>query len=983
MVWRIASFELRKRLATLSSYVYFLVFFACGALTGLIAGGAFAGLSEGAGAEKIFANAPAAVSSAINGFSNIGVLMSAAVFGQAVHQDFESGTSHFFFTLPIKRTSYLTGRFLGALVFVLVVFAAIGLGLLVVSVLPIFVNRALFGPFRLATFLWPYVTLVVPNAILTGGIFFALGTLGRKMMPVYTGAVVLAFGYLLAKVLLQDLDNRDLGALLDPFGSSAAAAVTRYWTPAEKNTLLVPLGGLLLANRAIWVSVGLAALGLTYARFSPVAESTPDRARAKGQLDAPPPIAGALPSANPHRTAGELARLLAQTTWLELSETVKSVYFGVFVLCGGILALIVAHFGTRLFTAPIWPLTSVIATLTAGGFGLFILIIITVYAGEIVWRERDLRFDQIVDALPVPTWLPTVAKLLALCLTPAVVLAAVPVFGIAYQTFCGYHHYELGLYLKLLYGFTLPNYILLCVLAFTAQSVFRHKYVGHFAMVAFYVIQPLQSKLGLEHNLLHYAAIPEPTYSDMNGFGHFARPFASYVVYWGGWALLLAVLASLFWTRGTEPSWRGRLRVARSRFRGGTVAFAALGLLAASAMGCAIYYQSDVLNRYRTSHQEEALQADYEKKYKSAAQSPQPRITDVKVDFDVYPADETLDAHGSYQLENKSGVPIESVLVELPPDQAYRTLSVAGVARPAQADPALGVYFFALPTPLPPGARAALQFDIRFHDPGFKEDGNRTDLCENGTFFNNGSLPHLGYDRNRELSLDNDRKKYGLPPRDRLPDLRDAKGLENSLIANDADWITFESTVSTSPDQIAVVPGYLEKEWTENGRRYFHYKMDSKMLDFYSRSCRPATQSGTTYGRTPTPPPAGRREVNLDISSHPGHADDLDEMMRGLKDTLTYDSAAFGPYQHRQARILEFPRYRMFAQSFPNTIPWSEGTGFITQVDLSKEGDVDLPYYGAGHELSHQWWAHQVIGGNVQGSPCSTRRSQSTPRSWS
>src|SRR5690606_41245348 len=51
---------------------------------------------------------------------------------------------------------------------------------------------------------------------------------------------------------------------------------------------------------------------------------------------------------------------------------------------------------------------------------------------------------------------------------------------------------------------------------------------------------------------------------------------------------------------------------------------------------------------------------------------------------------------------------------------------------------------------------------------------------------------------------------------------------------NEADWITFETTVSTDGDQIAIAPCYLQKQWQENGRNYFHYKMDQKMLNFYA-----------------------------------------------------------------------------------------------------------------------------------------------------
>jgi hypothetical protein len=63
---------------------------------------------------------------------------------------------------------------------------------------------------------------------------------------------------------------------------------------------------------------------------------------------------------------------------------------------------------------------------------------------------------------------------------------------------------------------------------------------------------------------------------------------------------------------------------------------------------------------------------------------------------------------------------------------------------------------------------------------------------------------------------------------------------------------------------------------------------------------------------------------------------------------------------------MEFPRYRSFAQSFPNTIPYSEGIGFIGRV-LHKD-DIDLTYFVTAHELGHQWWGHQLIGGQVQGS---------------
>jgi aminopeptidase N len=89
-------------------------------------------------------------------------------------------------------------------------------------------------------------------------------------------------------------------------------------------------------------------------------------------------------------------------------------------------------------------------------------------------------------------------------------------------------------------------------------------------------------------------------------------------------------------------------------------------------------------------------------------------------------------------------------------------------------------------------------------------------------------------------------------------------------------------------------------------------------------------------------------------------------MLEASRAGLDYFQAHFSPYQFTQYRIMEFPRYRTFAQSFPNTVPFSEGIGFITR--MLKPTDVDLTYFVTAHELGHQWWGHQLVGGRVEGS---------------
>ncbi|MFM9021618.1 MAG: M1 family aminopeptidase, partial [Sediminibacterium sp.] len=230
----------------------------------------------------------------------------------------------------------------------------------------------------------------------------------------------------------------------------------------------------------------------------------------------------------------------------------------------------------------------------------------------------------------------------------------------------------------------------------------------------------------------------------------------------------------------------------------------------------------------------------------------------------------------------------------------------------------------------------------------------------NGTF-TSGGIPSIGYNANVELESDEDRKKYKLPEKkEDLPPHRDPYGEKTLLFNDDADLIDFECIVSTSPDQIAIAPGYIQKEWTENGRRYFHYKQDSKADYFFNIvSARYAILKDKWVS------PEGK-EVNLEIYYHHEHAYNLDRMMSALKDGLSYFHRHFGPYQYRQVRILEFPRYEEFAQSFPNTIPYSEDFGWF--ADFSDPNDYDYFYYVTVHELAHQWWGHQVVPNYTRGS---------------
>ncbi len=984
----IALFEIRKRLRQISTYVYFLMFFAIAFLVVIAAGGAFTGANVvvGGSGGKTFVNSPLVLAMLIGVVSYFGIIVMAAIMGQAVYQDFHFGTYSLFFTAPISKLTYLGGRFLGSFVVLALVFSSLALGCWLGSLAP-WVDQDLFGPNRWAAYWRPYCLIVLPNMIFIGAAFFSLAALLRRILPVYVASVIFLIGYLIAGTLSDDLENKYLAALVDPFGLQAMGYVTEYWTVAERNERLLPLEGALLWNRLLWLAAsGLLLVGATW-RFRFQHGGTRLRRSRRPAVEALAAPAAAIPVT----TARDYNpwRQLPGSIWLNLKETIKNVYFLVILLAGVLFIVLAAQSLGGIYGTETYPVTASIVEVVGGSFTLFVLITITFYAGELVWRERDAGMQQLYDVLPIPNWLPLAAKVIALCLVQVLLMGVVMISGMVIQASQGYFRFEPGVYLADLFGVKLVSFILLCLLAIAVQVIVNHKYLGHFVMVLYYLVSAFMGQFGFEHKLYDYAGYPSYTYSDMNGFGHFLTGVFWFDAYWAAWALLLALASNLLWVRGMDERWRARFALARARTTTWSLTCGGVGLAGIVLLGGWIYYNTNILNRFETSYDGRLLAADYEKTYKRLESVPQPRITDVQVAFDLYPEGRDMRVRGTFTLRNKTTEPIPTVYVQLGRDAERHQLALGDVAQPSESDERLGMHTFVLSEPLAPGESRPLTFDLEFEQQGFENDGGDTSLVYNGTFFNSTVLPHIGYSEQRELSDEARRRKFGLPPRPRMASIDDLDARRNNYISNDADWISLDAVVSTSPDQIAIVPGYLQREWTEGGRRYFHYRTEGRILHFFSvlsarYEVRRATWRGpVAFGKAlgesqdpaaaeaataADPFQASEQDVAIEVYYHRGHEYNVDRMIEAIQDSLEYFAHNFSPYQHRQVRIIEFPRYAAFAQSFPNTIPYSEAIGFVARVDPEDPNDVDYPYYVTAHEIAHQWWAHQVIGGNVQGS---------------
>ena len=601
------------------------------------------------------------------------------------------------------------------------------------------------------------------------------------------------------------------------------------------------------------------------------------------------------------------------------------------------------------------PVTYWVCDIIQGTLFSFLVGMVTFYAGVLVWKERDARVDEIHDAMPHPGWTSFAAKFTALVGVLWIILLVAISSGIVTQLAHGYSRLQLGLYAKSILVVDFSTLFFLSILAFFIHVFSPNKYVGYFAYVTFLIVNAfVWIPLDVSSLLVRYGSRPGMTYSDFFHFAPFIKNWTWFTAYWFAFSVLIAIATALFWPRGKETSIGKRWIVARQQFGGMWRVATLLALAAFVATGAWVFYNTKVVNEIVTPKVQERRQADYEKTYKKYEGIPQPRIQDVRYAIDIFPETRNMVLCGDQVIQNKSAQPIGEIHFVLNPDYDFDIqLDAATISLD---DKRLRYRIYKLAQPMAPGESRNMKFTVRSHVHGIENQTSHLDLVQNGTFFNNFIAPQIGYQAGGELTDKNDRKKYGLKEKDLMPALERNcdEHCRNTYLSNNSDWVNVDTVISTSPDQIAVAPGSLEKEWTENGRRYFHYKLDHFSLNFYSFiSARYEVAREEWNG------------VKIEVYDNKEQVWNVPKMLKSIRKSLEYYTANFGPYAHKEARIIEFPRVARFAQAFPGTMPYSEAIGFI--ANLSKPDDIDMVYYVFAHEMGHQWWAHQVVGANMQG----------------
>src|SRR5271154_3202226 len=283
LFWEFFKFELKFRCKSLSTYVYFLMWFAFSFLS--VASENFGPIGFNNG--KVLLNGPFAIATYYWYSTLFGLIVIAAIFGTSILRDFQRDTYQILFTKPISKFAYLGGRWAGSFVTTVFAFSGMIFGTFLGTFAP-WADHLRIGPNHPSWYLQPFFSIVVVQIFFLGSLFFAVAALSRKIFVVYLQGVALFMIYVIGITVFSATRSleRFWSGILDPIGLILLDDVTRYWTVIEMNTLFVSwsptlANGVFLYNRLLWLAVGAASLVAVWVFFPMSVEALTARAQGR------------------------------------------------------------------------------------------------------------------------------------------------------------------------------------------------------------------------------------------------------------------------------------------------------------------------------------------------------------------------------------------------------------------------------------------------------------------------------------------------------------------------------------------------------------------------------------------------------------------------------------------------------------------------------------------------------------------------------
>lgn len=864
-------------------------------------------------------------------------LVAAVLAGGAALRDADSRMAPIVHATGVAGFDLLVTRFVGLLVVVAALYALATAGMGAGLLAGMESQRA--GPRVVLDLVRTLVVLVAPNVLVSVSVLFAVAVLTRSSAATWVAGVALYVLYFAGSLLGDSplMANSDptaagelrLAPLLDPYGLIAFLEQTRTWSDARRNTAALPLNGMFLVNRLLWIAIA----GALFAALAHAYRFRTGRARRpihRKQVETAPPSAAA--SWRPRRVRTHAAALTGPAIGVHARMALRGAVFRVpfialLLLWSALMAIDLFETTSRgALGFPMQPTTTLVASVLAENLGRLGWLVVAFFAAEAAWCGRAAGMQPVLDATPASGPAEFFGHLAALAVMIAVLIATGIGCGLALQVATGYEAIDPLRYGGLLHyaGTPLLLFAAACLLV---QRLVPNRYMGVLLSLCIPLAMAMLSTLtGLDRTILGRGFFPDYRVAEMVARPFHADAFNALALFWTG-VVALAVLGMV---------WRTRAR----RLRWPAIVAAAGCLAAVLALGAFIVARITPEDPSRFHAASPSWAADYERRYAEYASMPMPGIDAVDLEVAIHPGQRRYRLEGEITLLNRQAEPIERLLVGLPvQNRREGRLEVEG-AVPEREDARFGMAWYRFDQPLRPGDATRLRFGIDVRRSGFARLDPENYVTADAAYIElDKQLPFIGYSARYEITDERSRERAGLP-RTRAGELQ-AGGSEPGIL--------LDLRVSTPLGHRPVSIGTLKASGVENGRRVARFGPAGRVANRYAVASARYAQSEIEHDG-----------IVIDRYLVDAPASNIEAMLDGAKASLDLHRRAIAPYPGDRLRLAVLPAFSdaFGGTSYPGTVFVVENRALHGRTRVN--APINPAFTTTAHEVAHQWWGRQL-----------------------
>jgi hypothetical protein len=919
-------FETKRNIKRWPAYLVALLLI----LIGVFCGNQF-NLTVGDG---IYLNSPYTIGF-MTGILSLVIIFFAIIYAsQILFKDWDSKFDILIFSYPFSKRTYLQGKFL---IFFLQTFLSFTFLMTGFVIGQNFRTGSEIHPyFNFWHYFYPLLIFGGINCFIVCSFLFFISFIMKKKLLVVVGGLFLYVLYMIILVfsnspfmagsLPQSLETQQLSALIDPFGISSYFFEARTLSAQQKNELIVPFSGYLLINRIVFLIISILLLLLTYRLFSfSTFSQNKSKNRNKNQIT----------NVSFTKNCGQFT---TTKSVFGISVGIKSVlsfakidliYLFKSITIVAVSILLLFFVGMEMYAEiekgirlpQKYASSGLMSTTISENFHLFGMLIVIYFINDLYWRSHASGFSLIEKSTYFSK-----SKLNGHFLSVSVLLffltAILILEGLAFQLVYNYFYIDWNAYSGTILFNTLPL-ILFSAFMLLINDNIKNRFValGVSVLAGFTFAGPVSKKI-ISYPLLRIFSDYKGVYSDFNGYGMYASAFAERLLFGLGMIAILWLINEFVKTK--------KWNIGQLIFTG---IILSLGILSGS------FFMKDYIPK---NEDEKILQSvQYEKKFKKYETLPQPIITDVITEIQLYPFENSYKIDGTYTLVNQTDKPIRKILINFHPDLNIESAVFRTNSESKKIDQE--VTEIELNQPLQTGEKASLDFKISYHWSPVNGHDSFNAIIENGSFMRiSRYFPTFGYQANNEIEDEEKRAEFKLGKQSELKKLEAPEVFKK-------DFINLDITISTEKDQTAVGTGDLTQNYIKGKRNYFRYKSNGIPFRFALSSAKYQIKT-TVY-----------KGIAINIFYNEKHSENVNHLIENAKITLDYCTQNFGKYPFKNINFIEVSSFtRGFAATaYPSAVFMTEDMLFHANIHSDQNQDVINEL--AGHELSHLWWGNSQI----------------------